>query len=336
MLSRLFFEQLVKPIVQDAIPSIPYAAARIGKGSEVLGLDDEISQDHDWGPRLQLFLKKKDFCKYESILNEKLKYDLPPSFEGFSTCWSDPDEFKTQVLTQTKENEVKHRVEIYTVDNFLKEECNIELKDDYSPIEWLNFREQALLEFTSGDVFHDDLGHLTKTRQKLAYYPDGVWKYRMVNEWAVLDDLKTFMGRAASRGDRVGAMIITTEQIKRLMSLGFMLERRYIPYEKWFGTCFSQLPIGKILTPLLDEILKEGDWVKRESLICDAGLQLLEKHNELTITEHIPIAKEKFYNREHTILDYPSIIKELKAQMQPPLDEIPPMHEIPLDFSSFV
>jgi hypothetical protein len=46
--SREFYEQRVAPLLDG----IPHAAGRIGRGSDVLGLDDEMSKDHDWGERV--------------------------------------------------------------------------------------------------------------------------------------------------------------------------------------------------------------------------------------------------------------------------------------------
>jgi hypothetical protein len=51
-LARRFYERDVAP----ALAGVPHAAALLGAGSEVLGFDDAVSTDHDFGPRVQIFL----------------------------------------------------------------------------------------------------------------------------------------------------------------------------------------------------------------------------------------------------------------------------------------
>jgi len=59
-LSRCFFQEIVRPLLANAFPELRYAAALLGPGSEVLGFDTEMSIDHDWGPRLFIFLREED------------------------------------------------------------------------------------------------------------------------------------------------------------------------------------------------------------------------------------------------------------------------------------
>jgi hypothetical protein len=55
-----FYAEVVHPLLGQEFPGLRYAAALLGPGSEVLCFDTERSTDHDWGPRLQVFLGADD------------------------------------------------------------------------------------------------------------------------------------------------------------------------------------------------------------------------------------------------------------------------------------
>jgi hypothetical protein len=67
-LSEAFYHEAVEPIIRQEFPSLSYAAALIGTGSEVLGLDTEMSTDHHWGPRVMLFVNEVDVTPFHSSL----------------------------------------------------------------------------------------------------------------------------------------------------------------------------------------------------------------------------------------------------------------------------
>ena len=57
-LSEEFFHEAVAPILAADFRDVPYSAALLGSGSEILGFDTEMSSDHHWGPRVMLFLQR--------------------------------------------------------------------------------------------------------------------------------------------------------------------------------------------------------------------------------------------------------------------------------------
>ncbi len=77
-LAHAYFEGFVAPLLARQVPGVRYAAARVGTGSEGLGLDDAMSRDHDWGLRLQLFVAEAE----QTPVIAALDAHLPDTFRG--------------------------------------------------------------------------------------------------------------------------------------------------------------------------------------------------------------------------------------------------------------
>jgi len=84
-LSAAFYAEVVAPMLFACFPALRYGAGLIGWGSEVRSLDLERSQDHNWEPHLQLFLKDQDLAEVGSDVHSCLAQELPHSFGGFPT-----------------------------------------------------------------------------------------------------------------------------------------------------------------------------------------------------------------------------------------------------------
>ena len=87
-LSRRFYQEQVRPVLHSGYPGLPYSAALLGRGSEVLGFDDEMSRDHNWEPRVLLFLRDADHARYGEAVERSLRDALPARFAGYPTQFS--------------------------------------------------------------------------------------------------------------------------------------------------------------------------------------------------------------------------------------------------------
>ena len=253
-LSELFYTEIVKQIIETQYPDVRYATALIGSGSEVLGFDDIISTDHHWGPRMQIFLSDIKFEEIAEELKELLKEKLPYTFHGYSTHWSEPDpnDSMNQFTQPKSEGKINHRVEITTVTRFIKQHLDIP--------------EHLLLEFTSGKVFFDSLGELTKARKKLEYYPENVWKFKILSLWEYIAQEVAFVGRTGMIGDEIGSRLETARLVRYVIKMSYIMDKKYTPYQKWLGTGFKQLSLAMRLEKVLLKILKTENWNEREKI----------------------------------------------------------------------
>jgi hypothetical protein len=302
-LSAEFFREAVAPILAAEYQGVPYSAALIGSGSEVLGFDAEMSSDHHWGPRVMLFLRAADHARYHTALRRSLSEQLPRTFQGYPTNFTppDPEDSGTQRLQAADTGPINHRVDILTARGFWLDYLNFDIGLEIEAVDWLTFPEQRLRALVSGAVFHDEIG-LQAARERFAYYPHEVWLYLLAAGWARLGQEEHLMGRAGCAGDEIGAALIGARLVRDVMRLGFLMERQYAPYPKWFGTAFQQLSRAASLAPVLQQALSAGSWQEREEQLCVAYEYLAAWHNELGITEMLPDKTTLFFGRPFRVI----------------------------------
>jgi len=301
-LSEIFYREAVGPILARHSPRLTYSAALIGYGSDVLGYDTARSMDHEWGPRLLLFIPDADAARLAPELHELLRHELPKRVYGFSTNFGPTVESGTRSMQPADDGPIEHKVEVLSFSAFLRDRFGIDTYTDLTPVDWLTLTDQALLELTAGAVFHDGLGELQPMRAALAYYPDQIWRYRLAAQWARIGELEAFVRRTAEVGDEIGSALVTAALARDLMRLAFLMERRYAPYPKWFGTAFARLLYGPELGRHLDAALAARSWPEREQGLTAVYRIAATMHNALDMTAPLPSDPTPFFGRPFLVI----------------------------------
>ncbi len=317
-LSRLFYEEVVRSLLQAHFPGLSYSAAIIGSGSEVLGYDTPISTDHHWGPRLMLFLAPPDYDQLHDAITERLSQHLPYTFRGYSTNFGEPDNIGVRLPREITSGRVAHRVEPMTVDGFFTSYLGIDPRSEFGVVDWLSLPEQKLLTVTAGAVYHDGLGELGQIRQKLAYYPHDLWLYLLACQWSRIAQEEAFVGRAGDVGDELGSQIVAGRLVRDIMKLCFLMEKRYAAYTKWFGTAFGRLKAAHTLTPIFRSVLLASTWLEREAHLADAYRIVATLHNELGLTHPLPAGVSPYYGRPYHVIRAEFFAAALQAEIREP------------------
>jgi len=274
-LSRRFYLEVVRPWLDAAAPGLPHSAALTGYGSELLGFDDETSRDHNWGPRVQLFVSPLVFSEHARRLIGSFLEGAPQEFLG------EPIGYRARPNLPTEEDfraaDARHGVEILTLETHLRAMLGISSTRDITTLQWLGFAEQHLKAFTAGAVFHDDADLLSEARRALAYFPHDIWLFKIAGQWRRIAEEQAFVGRTGQVGDELGSRVVAARLVRDVMRLAFLLERQYAPYAKWFGSAFARLPLAAGLMPLLEQALTAGHWQDRGKALASAYLVLARR-----------------------------------------------------------
>lgn len=316
-LSRLFYREVVRPWLDETFPHLRHDAGMFGYGSELLGLDDDMSRDHNWGPRVQLVVSGADFASHAEDIVNGFDAAKPASFLG------EPIGYRSRphppIVASDALGRMEHGVEVFTAAGILRTRLALDPTVPLDALIWLSMPEQRLLELTAGEIFHDGLGDLSSLRKTFSDCPRDVSLYKLAAQWRRISDEQAFVGRAGHVGDDLGSRVIASRLVHDVMRICFLLERQYAPYPKWFGSAFARLSSAKALTPLLNAAIGADTWEQRQTHLAQAYLAVAEMHEPAGFPLSVTPRIGPYFGRPFLTINAEEICAGLAAAISDPL-----------------
>jgi hypothetical protein len=232
-------------MLREAFPdaAVRIAAGLAGPGSECFGFDDELSRDHDWGPSFCLWLTEPDMRGIGEELSASYAA-LPSPFMGFGPRVASPGE--------------EGRVGPCGTVVFFQTYLGISQPPDSLDV-WLRLSETALATCTNGEVWADPLGEFSGWRAALmAYYPEDVRLKKIASRCITISQSGQYNYlRSTARGQVHAARACEVQFCSDVISLVFLMNRRYTPYFKWAMPALRGLPLlGEDVVSSLEALLR--------------------------------------------------------------------------------
>lgn len=247
LLAEEYFNAVGLPMIETRFPQYRerIAAGLVGKGSECLGYDDALSRDHDWGPGFCIWLDGGDFNLFGAHLQRQYE-SLPKSYKGFNrhaSPWG------------------QNRVGVMEIGRFYRSFIGLPGAPERT-MEWLVVPEYNFAACISGKVFVDPIGKFSAVRKKIkAYYPEDVRLKKMAARcMSAAQSGQYNYRRCLNRNDAYGANCSLIRFCEDVLSLVFLLNRRFMPYYKWHCRAAVGLPIlGPEISQTVSALCQSSD-----------------------------------------------------------------------------
>ncbi len=283
-LSKDYFFEIAQPIIENEFKSMlgEYAAGFVangftsGGGSDILGYDDEISQDHNFNARFCLFVNcatSKNACKQ---LENKINGNLPNEYRGIKSTVTTLQGGPCYVVTPEQ--------------NLMN--CLSISKIPENDVDWIQVPETLLREYIAGHIYYDPAHFLSEFRNGYSYFPRNVWLKRISYSFFMLH-LGGNVNRMALRGDAVASNIYKNWFILASLRCLHLLNKKYAPYCKWIFKSAEELefvPVGFIRT--IKELSVNGKLEFIKDAVFDVQSMLGTMANEMNLFAAIEIYKK--------------------------------------------
>ena len=243
-LSRRYYEQYGRPLLRESFPSVEklLAVGLAGAGSECMGFDDAVSEDHDFEPGFCIWLPGEDIVdRRTAFLLERAYASLPMEFEGYRRSQLAPvGGARTGVLRMA---------------DFFSAKCG-NPEGHLSIDQWLTVPTPSLAEAVNGEVFSDPSGVFTQIRESLRHMPRDVRLKRMAGHLLLMAQSGQYnYQRCLDHGEIGAAQLAACEYVRHAISVIFLLNDKYEPFYKWAFRALRDLPVLSRLEKDLTDII---------------------------------------------------------------------------------
>jgi Domain of unknown function (DUF4037) len=240
-IARDFFFSWGRPFLTARFPGLAdrVAAGRI-LGSDVLGGDDEISRDHDWGPQFDLFLPADDFAAFGEQLSRAMNAAAPNPWKGHRLAGLGNESAR-----------------IESVPGWFRKYLNL-ARLPQVPSDWPASSCESILYFLRhGAIWLDGTGELSRWRSALRQYPEEVLRARLAEEcfrvWHHGE--YNFVQRMARRRDPLAIAMCLGEFVAGVMRIVLLMNRDFTPYWKWLAFEFRKRSEAQPYVGMLEELV---------------------------------------------------------------------------------
>lgn len=286
-LSKAYYLEYGKSMIEKNFPEYAdrIAVGLVGDGSEAFGYDDEISRDHDFGPKFCMWLTDEDYDRIGEKLNQAYR-ELPAEFEGFSS--------KENMVHSEGRHGARRISEFYT--SYTGSPTGPETWQD-----WLRVPTYLLAACTNGVVFSDPLGEFTRIRDRIrTEMPTDVKRKKLASKvFAMAQSGQYNFVRCIGHHEPGAAQMALYEFVKACVETVYLLNDAHCPYYKWMFRGMRNLPILPELERALEELLvhPSGDamqiFEKMEAISIQIGKELVRQgYSRLTCDYLEPHAYE--------------------------------------------
>ena len=283
-LCRKYFESYGRPMLNEKFPEYmdQITVGLVGEGSDCYGFDDEVSKDHDFGPRFCIWVSKD---VYEEIGEElKSAYEsLPDTFEGCTRNMTTTGIFRQGVMV---------------LDDFI-EHLLFTKTMPQTDNDWLLLPEHGLSALCNGEIWMEGDGQFSKIRKMLYKYPDRVRYKKITQSMHLVRQMGLYnYFRMKKRGEKIAAEISLAGYMENVMKVVYYLNNVHPTYYKWLHKGMKNFPVLAEIMDILEALndhKNDDETVRGIMQVVEQLLDYeLDKDKELLIENIVAMEWEAF------------------------------------------